>query len=243
MTTTKARTTAIKTGIASLVLAASAMAQSFGPTWTKIPRTFRGDNPASVYKASSVKKGEFETTEHFNERVAQLEGTPYVFVCPKDAFAVLYDADKQALDISIVGEVTVAKSRHNGVPYTGTNIFGVKAQIRTWSTNVYNVKSPLLGIQFINLSVPTTPEEAIRLKGNLGVLLFVKLAKRPNSSEPPFVDTDVSHYTPTSQSPYDHIDYTYTISAKAEQVLVYRQSDGLILATKPVESIYGPVAK
>lgn len=148
-------------------------ATEIDPNTKQLPRLYEGVDPATLYdelekRSKQNRKGEFETTEAFNTRLATLEGKPLIGSIKKDALIPLsisngssildkvtsvYDADKNELtaglelESPIIGvraelEKRAARLKVLFGPtstYVGQNAFGAKVQIEKRYTYVSEV--------------------------------------------------------------------------------------------------------
>jgi hypothetical protein len=142
------------------------------PTATQLKPQYRGINPGILYseleRRSNESKGEFETTQAFNERMTKLQGRPLIGTISKDSLIPFtlasentmlnkvtsrYDADKGVLAVSIEMTAPVVGVRMDldkrSVPlrydfqpstsYVGQNAYGAKVTIEKTFANVYEL--------------------------------------------------------------------------------------------------------
>jgi hypothetical protein len=221
---------------------ATLTAQTFDPSWQRLPKGFKGDNIVSLAKALDTKKGEYESTEKFSARLAKLvpEGRVYIFLCDADPFKTEYNADVQEFSFSRLSfdpYIRVIEIKKHGKSYYGTNAFGVGAKISKLIKTTYAVFDPgwdrNIGVSF-RLKVPSGSAKAF--KKDFGFALVVTLMPDPDFGEKGAVQNGtpylrVSYYQsePTVSNAIDYDSTTYALVADVQSVVVFRTSDRSVL--------------
>jgi hypothetical protein len=84
---------------------------AFQDSWKTIPNTFKGDDIVSLIQALSIEKGQFESTEKYNERLSVIatRKEKYAFFADPDSealynFDLKYNPDKQRYNIEIFAD-------------------------------------------------------------------------------------------------------------------------------------------
>lgn len=121
--------------------------QFFDPTVERLPSGFAGSDFGALFKARSTipKKGEFETSDQYRERLKAVSGDGFYSVA-LDLFAQ-YDADRQRFTVLILTKelqteaaillnrygdrpvLVVNQTRKESGKYVGSNAFGVRTKV------------------------------------------------------------------------------------------------------------------
>lgn len=216
-------------------------AQDFDLAWKVIPKSFKGDNIVQLAKSLNTKKGEFESTINFNERIKILvpEGKTYTFLCSVNPFSSDYDADSQAFLLSVPSyeaHLTVFKVDQNGKSWSGTNAFGVKKKVKELKVIEYALAPIALnGYSHIKFQFQSSIAKAKEIKKDLGIALIAKLVPSPhfgktyNSMPNPYFSESTFYSQATTSRPLEYLSYSYLLTAEIQKVVVYQKSNREIL--------------
>ena len=218
-----------------------------------LPRGFKGyrcSSIASGIQALSLKKGEFETSDTFANRLAAARAKPIAgSITLGDLLAFVrtdlepkYDADKQSMMVSLRGgrqflargyyvsllsEVLARSTRE----YVGSNAMGARARVTSYESKV-------CGVVFANVpdkypgpawndfvkptSVPMQPTEARSLKGRLAAAYIGAL-------EQPFLFDYLEYIQPTISSPTEVTRRGAGLVLKLLEIWVFDSETGAVL--------------
>jgi hypothetical protein len=177
---------------------------TFDPSVSELPQGFEGDSIQRLYdRLNAVKapKGEFETSDQYQQRINRKDTGRYAFVL-NNAFAgptMKYDADKGEYEIQILEDfgaivdynrvgaaraISIVKTSVNG-SYKATNRFGAVTTVNTMSTDAYaislqNRSGGGPGEERVRrFRLPVSIAEAPAMKDQLGVLFVCELFTGP----------------------------------------------------------------
>ena len=231
-----------------------------------LPSNYLGHSFFQIYSALRkrgplLKKGEYESTIDYKNRLAGLSSWPIVGLVNSNSVVAFslgpirqkYDADLTALDMTLefkggyLGDLTISwlNSEKQIGSYIGHNAFNRAARVRVYRYDEYllSVKEELTSRipsfdrahNAYSSSIITPPQEAPRMKPYLRALLICRLGNDPVSS-------DDSHSPPTISEPSDDYTFTYTLGVVPLAVWFYDISSGRVLAKlQPAERTGEPV--
>jgi hypothetical protein len=222
------------------------LAQDFDPDWKVIPNAFKGDNLVQIVKSLETAKGEFESTDEFNSRLARLapRDRTFFFFCDSIPFDVKYDADAKAFTfarISYDAYLEIAKIDKSGKSYYGSNAFGVIKKVKELWNTAYDLNDRAWkrdsGISF---TLPCSQGLAPAIKEDMGMAFLVKLVPDPRfgqknvTMDNPFLNVFWFNSEATVTNPLEYKSKTYILVCDVQKVVVFRKSDrSILLAVEP----------
>lgn len=230
-------------------------------TTEKLPKGYRGDNFIQVYNSLSgsvPKKGEFEKTSDYQDRIRILEGkvcaflqvldkqkkesifkydpdTENLVVMPHTSFLSLYQVKNSYVEFVISGSSANTGNR------VGQNAFGARVVVKEYKESFCTVKASnsatLLSAtnpkgKDPNFSIKMSPSDAKRHKGSLDILI---LGVTPSDSLSTYTD---SHYIePKFHSPTEILTMHKGINLKILQIWVFNSLTGEVIEKKIIEDV------
>lgn len=139
--------TGVHSTTAKKVAKASRPPETLDPAITRLPPGFIATDFATLFKVkSTTPKSEFETTDHYRERIKVVAGDGFYGIALD--LTSKYDADRQRFEAVITGEklqsetdlllhqigsstpaIVVKSTRRESGTYMGSNAFGVRAKV------------------------------------------------------------------------------------------------------------------
>lgn len=223
------------------LLSTALFAQEFDARWKVLPKTFKGDNIVQIAKSLDTKKGEFESTEAFNARMAKLALTDRAlfFFCDGIPLGVEYDVDAKEFSFSRKSydvHLEVAKIEKNGKSYYGTNVFGVTKKVKELWNTAYALYDQGWDINAgLAFTLPCPSDQAPAVKKDLGMAVLANLVphahfgQKYNDMGNPFMSLSTFYREATVSSPLEYMSTTYTLVCDVQKVVVFRKSDRSIL--------------
>jgi hypothetical protein len=222
------------------------MRQNSVPEDQQFPKSYTGDNIQQLAKHLDTKKEDFESTQQYQERLAQIAppGKTYLFFCAELPLALEYNADSQEFiffRISYEPNIPVVKIEKEGKPYIGTNAFGVTKKIRKLKIKKYEINDQDwqydAGVAF---KYPCPANKAALIKKDLAIALLIELTPhrhfgaKYNHMTSPFIYTDTYFSEPTVNRPLEYASDSYALTANIKSVILYRKTDrSILLIAKP----------
>ncbi|MFZ3121943.1 MAG: hypothetical protein WA104_01040 [Thermodesulfovibrionales bacterium] len=224
---------------------------TFDTSAEKLPPNFNGHNIEETYnllKLKASKKGEYETTEEYKKRIAQINSENIYAFKIEDSRSVqqTYYADSQLLRIEIETRPVdasadfynkresfiVKEKRLTERSYIGTNAFGVSVRIREIQSLQYglalvNGKGEFLngnGHEIYQLGINISPDKAKFLKEKLAFLIICKI----NSQYGPIVFDGLDYSEPTLSNPIKLVYKINYLNVKALEIWAYNEQTGEI---------------
>jgi|GEM_PF-6449732 len=233
---------------------------AFDTSVQKLPASFQGNDPAVTYvniaHNTEATKGEFETTQQFNDRIAAAKTSPitgnltlnsvYAFQVDPSFVTASYDADKDQLTVNLkfvqpiggfdsgdVDAIQLSLLETGKRSYTATNGFGAEFQVAKATDNSINLF--------------TTNRKDYHLKWdqhtpgfwyNFSFPMAVDIAQvaKPNMAvlavchlvqvKGHYVAAYQHQTTPTADSPFDLNMYDDYIAVKLNQIWIYNSDTG-----------------
>jgi TonB family protein len=216
---------------------------------------------AAVARRQVVRKGEYETTEDFNKRLARVKNLPLAGSLHSDsvlAFVVGpvrqdYDADQKTLQLSLMfklqdgGRFLTTSWSHSEKSigsYVGRNAFNRAVKVKAYRYDDYLLSidrgAALKMVSYngandtINTSIAIAPLDAQKIRSRIRALLICTLGADGVSS-------DKSHDPATIDEPYDEYSFSYTMNIIPVAVWFFDSSTGLVLAKTQASNI--PIPK
>jgi hypothetical protein len=216
----------------------------FDPTVKQLPPNFKGCDFGTLFKSrSAAPKGEFETSDHYRERLKTISGDSF-FAVALD-LSVKYDADKQefttlieteklqseaalVLDMhsSIQPVIVVKQTRAESGKYLGSNAFGVKARV----TKVKLVEDAIVISHLCNddiarnFNIPVSLDRAPSTK-----VAFLLVFKPEPIGDAGLTTTASGYSSPTVDYPYEVMTTDRYIFAGETTVWAYDKGTGEVL--------------
>lgn len=202
---------------------------------------------------NKYKKDEFETTEAYNQRTAQLSSIPLgaklntsdilAFQGLPEDLADSYDADAQKLNVQDswryidkhsgrYGDVKIiVRKPTESITYVGNNGFGATANVKKESYEVCALANQNMA-RTVKFEIPMSPDQAKLHKNKLSALYVGRLLKSPNA----IPQTYSYHFSqsPTLSVPEALSEYGYEIIFQPLQVWVIDRESGEVLAKQIV---------
>ncbi|HEV3074864.1 MAG TPA: hypothetical protein VHB47_10645 [Thermoanaerobaculia bacterium] len=222
---------------------------SFDRSAESIRRGFLGNDFMAVFNAYLLKaRGEYETTEQYEKRVALLRGGDYAFRFKPEA--IKYDADKHAFAVTIHTDPTyrggVVESMSDtelalvvgdkDLPqghYIGSNAMGAKIRVDKDTETQFSITIPgSFATTNAKFLVPVDPEVAQKVKPTLGLLYVCHVA----SHSPDVASTAVVHISPAIDHPLERTLIFHYLSAENVEVWAYSKTTGRVLVKTGVDS-------
>lgn len=219
----------------------------FDTTLEKLPRNFNGHNIEETYnllKLKASKKGEYETTEDYRKRIAQMNSENIYTFKIEDSWLIHIDpyyADSQILRIEINTtpvnasddfydkreSFIIKEKRQSERSYVGRNAFGASVVVREayylrYGLALINGKS--FGIYRLDINVP--PDKAKNLKEKLAFIIICKI-KSPNENDPIAFEGG-QYIKPTLNNPIELVYTIYYLNAEALEIWAYNEQTGEI---------------
>jgi hypothetical protein len=230
----------------------------------KLPKNYTGDDFIKVYdKLAGVasKKGEYEKTTDYQERVSSQGGKIYAFKQVMDKgkkdYSFKYDPDSEeilvmphtgyTLGYETKGgpdsriEFVVNEINSNSGNYVGQNSFGAHTVVKKYRSISYMINS--LNMKNLinstnprgkdpNFTIKMSVSDAKKYKGSLDILI---IGITPNDSVQTYSDGRVSN--PTISSPKDILWSYKGIHLKILQIWVYNSLTGEVVEKKFIDNI------
>jgi hypothetical protein len=219
--------------------------QPFDPTLDHLLPGFAGNDYMAVFKAMAApKKGEFETTDQYRQRLMALRGERYYAFLYSTLLR--YNADKQGFTVTVFGDrlkgdagllsgdlraIVVGESSKIVGHYSGSNAYGARVTVsrRVGSELAVVVsgasvfQSSALGHDFF---LPMLPQQASGRKASLAFLIVF----RPEPHETAgFTMTATDYYAPEISTPIEQtITWKYIFGGDAS-LWAYDRKTGEIL--------------
>jgi TonB family protein len=220
-----------------------------------LPANYLGHSFLQIYSALHVrgpllKKGEYESTIDYKNRLAGLSSWPISASLNSDSVVAFslnsvkqsYDADLTALDMTLKFDGTYSSGHRTvswlhtekpGGSYIGRNAFNRAVRVKLYRYDDYqlSVEEELISRipSFVHAqngyssSIIIPPQEAQRIRPNVRALLICRLSKDP-------VSRYESHSPATINEPYDEYTFTYTLDVVPLAVWFYDMSSGRVFA-------------
>ncbi|EKE25721.1 MAG: hypothetical protein ACD_5C00054G0002 [uncultured bacterium] len=216
------------------------------------------DNIINLYQelSSIKKKGEFETTAEYYGRIDKHSGKVYSFKRHPENKDIQYDADKQSLSIKIANsqkKTLLELSSYDNSNYTGSNAFGVSANVEKSLFKYYGLSFPYFDERmfrgnycFISKKneydntyaiIQITSEDAKTIKGNIKLIYKIVTypVERPSatghSKDEIYTETEYLHIKPTIDDPSDLTRVIHYVKSSLIEIVIYNQLTGDILAS------------
>ncbi len=220
---------------------------NFDTTVENLPRNFNGhdiEKINSFFKQNASKKGEYETTEEYKKRIAQLNLENIYAFKIEDSWLIHVDpyyADSQILRIEINttpvnasddfydkrDSFIIKEKRQSERSYLGRNAFGVSAMVK----EVYILRYGLALINGKNFGIyrfdiKTPIDKAKNLKEKLAFIIVCKV-NPPHEIDP--IAFDGSDYIKaTLNNPIELIYKIYYLNIEALEIWAYNEQTGEI---------------
>ncbi|HVS81612.1 MAG TPA: energy transducer TonB [Pyrinomonadaceae bacterium] len=227
-----------------------------------LPPNYLGHSFGAVYAAVArrqlaSKRGEYETTNDYQNRLTHMNAMPLIGSINSDsliAFVIApvrqeYDADEKTLHLGLVLTSFRTTWLHNEKligSYIGRNGFNRAVRVKAYRYDDYvlaidripSLKSYSIegDHEIFNSSIVIASLDAQKMKPRIRALLVCKLTAEGVSS-------DESHDPATIDEPYDEYSFTYTMHVNLHAVWFYDASNGVILAKVDLANEPQPIAK
>ena len=225
----------------------------FDTTLEKLPRNFNGHNIEKInsfFKQYASKKGEYETTEEYRKRIAQINSENIYAFKMEDSWRIQqsYYADSQLLRIEINTtpvnasddfydkreSFIVKEKRQSERSYIGKNAFGASVGVREiyslqYSLALVNGKGEFLngnGFEVYQLDINISPDKAKILKEKLAFLIICKIKSQYENG--PIVFDGGQYIKPTLSNPIELVYKIYYLNVKALEIWAYNEQTGEI---------------
>ena len=220
----------------------------------KLPPNYKGHSPVAMYellKQLHPVKGEYETSEKFNQRLDGLQRviTSHIYAfriedatSPVreyiDNIATAYDADSQKLKVKVGvyptsedGQIVNLKNFSRRSSTIGRNAFGVRKRISTLAGIGYNLlfwskKKPEIAIEM-------PPEKAQRIRPSIAILIVCQLTI-PSDQNWPILSTMIEKEA-TMTEPEATAFEARVITTYVYSVWVVNKATGEVLAKIDME--------
>lgn len=181
-------------------------------------------------------KGEFETTQEYEQRLKQLSEKPVLGNLRVDSYYAFkadtefdYDADRQSLGLSVKAKTIrgdllmlfLHSTDQHLRSYTAKNAFGAEVEVNVEDDEYYSLEfdnGPDIGVY-----IAMAPTDAEKAKPSINALVVCKL-------KPPFVDLRTDYHRATFDSPFSGSSKYYDIFIEVRAIWFYDFESGQVLA-------------
>ncbi len=240
--------------------------QPFDLSRDVLPPNYSGHSFPVLYAAAArrevaSRKGEYETTNDYENRLARLNSLPLVASLKSDSLFALvigpvrqdYDADAKTVHLSL------ALSSHDGGAsltgtwlhtqkligsYIGRNAFNRAVRVKAYRYDDYLLKvDRSLALRMSSFdgatdaftsSIVVGPLDAQKVRPHVRAVLLCELSS---------VSSDKDHDGPTIDEPYDEYTFKYTMNVIPRGVWFFDSSTGFVLARVGLAKEVPPIAK
>ena len=236
--------------LALALLAAPAAPAPFDRSVKAVRPGLVGNDFMAIFNARQIKpKGEYETTDQYEKRVAALAGEDFAFRLGPPQMK--YDADKGAFVVYLREEppylsgvleyptrdkfsIIVGSKDVTQGHYIGSNAMGAKVRVAkdTETTLAITVKGDSQALIRHPLLVPVEPSVARKVKAFLGFLCVGRL----DTSDPEVAKTVVIHIDPGIDHPLERTLIYHYLASEQVEVWTYNKATGKVLQKNVIDS-------